>query len=184
YGEERRARAVARALIEARRRGPITTTGQLAELIAGVVRVDPSSHINPATRSFQGLRIAVNDELGELVQALHAAERILRPGGRLAVVTFHSLEDRIVKQFFAARTGKGGGGSRHMPAVEPARPSFEVVTRGPVTPSVQETMGNPRSRSAKLRAVARTDAPAQEPMDALSILAELPDTADKRGDRR
>jgi len=183
FGEERRSRAVARALIEARRRAPIETTLQLADLVSSIIRQEPGG-IHPATRVFQGLRIAVNDELGELVRALHAAERILKPGGRLVVVTFHSLEDRIVKQFFAARTGKGGGGSRHMPAIEPAQPSFEVVTRGPVTPSVQETMSNPRSRSAKLRAVARTDAPAQEPMDALSILAELPDTGDKRGDRR
>jgi 16S rRNA (cytosine1402-N4)-methyltransferase len=183
FGEERRSRAVARAVIEARRRAPIETTLHLAELVSSIIRQEPNG-IHPATRVFQGLRIAVNDELGELVRALHAAERVLKPGGRLAVVTFHSLEDRIVKQFFAARTGKGGGGSRHLPAVESARPSFEIVTRGPVTPSVQETMHNPRSRSAKLRAASRTDAPAQEPMDALTILAELPKTGDKRGANR
>ncbi|GLS46522.1 16S rRNA (cytosine(1402)-N(4))-methyltransferase RsmH [Methylobacterium brachythecii] len=185
YGEERRARAVARAIIEARRRAPIQTTGQLAELIAGVVRVDPGSHIHPATRSFQGLRIAVNDELGELVAALHAAERILRPGGRLAVVTFHSLEDRIVKQFLSARSGRAVQASRHVPSVErPVPRSFAPVTKGPVLPSDEECRVNPRARSAKLRAAERTDAPVPEPLDAVRELAILPATAGLRGGSR
>ncbi|WP_233381910.1 16S rRNA (cytosine(1402)-N(4))-methyltransferase RsmH [Methylobacterium sp. C25] len=185
YGEERRARAVARAIIETRRRGPIETTGQLAELIAGVVRAEPGSHIHPATRSFQGLRIAVNDELGELVAALHAAERILRPGGRLAVVTFHSLEDRIVKQFLSARSGRAVQASRHVPSVErPVPRSFAPVTKGPVLPSDEECRANPRARSAKLRAAERTDAPVPAPLDAVQDLAILPATAALRGGSR
>jgi 16S rRNA (cytosine1402-N4)-methyltransferase len=182
YGEERRARAVARAIIETRRKAPFETTRQLADLVAGLIRSEPGIH--PATRVFQALRIAVNDELGELVRALHAAERVLRPGGRLVVVTFHSLEDRIVKQFFAARTGRAGGGSRHLPTAAADAPSFRTVTRGPVVPDEAEVARNPRSRSAKLRAGERTDAPAQEPLSALMMLAELPRTADKRGGRR
>jgi 16S rRNA (cytosine1402-N4)-methyltransferase len=182
YGEERRARGVARAIIEARRRAPFETTRQLADLVASIIRAEPGIH--PATRVFQALRIAVNDELGELVRALHAAEQVLRPGGRLAVVTFHSLEDRIVKQFFAARTGRAGGGSRHLPTAATDAPSFRAVTRGPVVPGDAEVARNPRSRSGKLRAAERTDAPAQEPLSALMMLAELPRTADRRGGRR
>ncbi|MBM6595890.1 16S rRNA (cytosine(1402)-N(4))-methyltransferase RsmH [Microvirga pudoricolor] len=183
YGEERRARAVARSIIEVRRRSRIETTRQLADLVASIIRQEPNG-VHPATRVFQGLRIAVNDELGELVRALHAAEQVLSPGGRLVVVTFHSLEDRIVKQFFATRTGRVSAGSRHMPSVAQAEPSFEAITRGPIAPTDQETARNPRARSAKLRAAARTSAPAQEHMDALTMLAELPRTADKRGGQR
>ncbi|HEY8380712.1 MAG TPA: 16S rRNA (cytosine(1402)-N(4))-methyltransferase RsmH [Microvirga sp.] len=182
YGEERRARAVARAIIETRRREPIVTTRQLADLVASLIRQEPGG-MHPATRAFQALRIAVNDELGELVRALHAAESVLKPGGRLVVVTFHSLEDRIVKQFFATRTGRAASGSRHLPSTATAEPSFEAVTRGPVGPSDAEVARNPRARSAKLRAGARTAAPPQEPLDALMMLAELPRTAEKRGRR-
>lgn len=185
YGEERRSRAVARAIIEARRRGRIETTGELAEIVAGVVRVDPASGIHPATRTFQGLRIAVNDELGELVRALHAAERLLKPGGRLAVVTFHSLEDRIVKQFFSARSGRAVQASRHVPSVErPVPKSFLPVTKGPLLPSEAEIAANPRSRSAKLRAAERTEAPAAEPLAGIEALAALPGDTHHLGGRR
>jgi 16S rRNA (cytosine1402-N4)-methyltransferase len=178
YGEERRARAVARAIVETRRRAPIETTRQLADLAAGLIWAEPGGP-HPATRLFQALRIAVNDELGELVRALHAAETLLRSGGRLAVVTFHSLEDRIAKQFFAERSGRAPGGSRHVPSTDRAQPSFIPVTKGPVTPSDAEVARNPRARSAKLRAAERTDAPPHPPMRALVNLAELPRTAER-----
>ncbi len=183
YGEERRARAVARSIIEARRKAPFETTSQLAELVASLIWQEPGG-MHPATRVFQALRIAVNDELGELVRALHAAERVLSPGGRLVVVTFHSLEDRIAKQFFSVRTGRAPAGSRHLPTTAAAQPTFDAITRGPISPSDQEVARNPRARSAKLRAGARTDAPAQEPLSAITMLAELPQTAERRGGRR
>ena len=185
FGEERRARAVARAIIESRRRERIETTAQLAEIVASVVRPEPGSPIHPATRSFQGLRIAVNDELGELVRGLHAAERVLKPGGRLAVVTFHSLEDRIVKQFLAGRSGRVAQASRHTPVAEaPAPRSFALLTKGPVLPSEAETSRNPRARSAKLRAAERTEAAIPAPLDGLNALATLPATAGARGGAR
>jgi 16S rRNA (cytosine1402-N4)-methyltransferase len=183
YGEERRARAVARAIVEKRRKGRIETTGELAVLVEAHVRAEPGG-IHPATRVFQGLRIAVNDELSELVRALHAAERVLKPGGRLAVVTFHSLEDRIVKQFFAARSGRAPAGSRHLPIAKAAQPTFSLVTRGPVAASEAEAAKNPRARSAKLRAAERTGAPAQAPLAAVVALAELPRTAETKRARR
>ena len=175
YGEERRSRVIARAIIERRRRGPIVSTGELVALVSRHVRTEPG--LNPATRTFQALRIAVNDELAELVGALHAAERLLAPGGRLVVVTFHSLEDRIVKLFVQDRTGRRPGGSRHQPEAEAATPTFELVARGPVTAGEAELAANPRARSAKLRAVRRTAAPAGAPMAELSDLAALPDRA-------
>lgn len=160
YGEERRARAVARAIVAARAEKPITRTRELAEIVARVVRGTPGVH--PATRTFQALRIVVNDELGELKRGLAAAERLLKPEGRLAVVSFHSLEDRVVKRFLDRRSGKQTGASRHLPAVAAAQrePSFAVLHKGTVTPSEAEMAANPRARSAKLRAAKRTAAPA------------------------
>ncbi len=183
YGEERRARAIARAIIERRRRAPFETTRDLAELVSGMVRAEPNGP-HPATRTFQALRIAVNDELGELARALRGAEQVLAPGGRLVVVTFHSLEDRIVKQFFAQRAGRGGGFSRHQPDAGPGpQPSFRLVTKGPLKPGDAENAANPRARSAKLRAGERMDAPAQPESDAITTLASLPRTARERGRR-
>lgn len=183
YGEERRARAIARAIVERRRRAPFETTRDLADLVAGLVRAEPHGP-HPATRTFQALRIAVNDELGELSRALHAAERVLKPGGRLVVVTFHSLEDRIVKQFLATRAGRAAGASRHTPVAGPGpEPTFTLATKGPVAPGEAETAANPRARSAKLRAGERTAAPAQPAADAVETLAALPRTAKERGRR-
>lgn len=161
YGEERRSRRVAKFIIEARAEAEIETTDQLADIVA---RAIGGKHlkIHPATRVFQALRIFVNDELGELAAALAAAERVLRPGGRLVVVTFHSLEDRMVKAFLRARSGlAGGGGSRHEPAVERGpEPSFRIDQRRALTAGEAELAANPRARSAKLRVASRTDAPA------------------------
>jgi 16S rRNA (cytosine1402-N4)-methyltransferase len=137
--------------------------------------------IHPATRSFQALRIAVNDELGELVKGLAAAERRLKDGGRLAVVTFHSLEDRIVKQFFARRSGHGEAHSRLLPGEKaPPPPTFLVPGKQPVLPSEAEMDCNPRARSAKLRFGTRTSAPAREKDLALAALAELPSAKHER----
>ena len=178
FGEERRARVVARAIVERRRRRFIETTAELADLVAQHVRAEPG--FNPATRTFQALRIAVNDELGQLVEALHAAERALRPGGRLAVVTFHSLEDRLVKQFLQARTSRLPRASRHLPMDEPAEPTFEAVIRGPVSAGPEELGRNPRARSAKLRVAARTEAPVPGRLDSLSDAASLPSRQARR----
>ncbi|WP_315762759.1 MULTISPECIES: 16S rRNA (cytosine(1402)-N(4))-methyltransferase RsmH [unclassified Bradyrhizobium] len=163
FGEERHSRAVARAIVAARKDQPITTTRQLADIVARVVRSKPGE-IHPATRTFQALRILVNEELDELQLALSAAERVLKPGGRLAVVSFHSLEDRIVKTFLAERS-KTGGGSRHLPEVAQIAPSFHLLTRRPMTPGDAEISANPRARSAKLRAAERTAAPAHRAAD-------------------
>ena len=181
YGEERRARVVARAIVERRRKGRIETTTELSELVARHVRAEPGH--NPATRTFQALRIAVNDELGELVRALHAAERVLAPGGRLVVVTFHSLEDRLVKQFLQARTSRTPRASRHLPSPPPVTPSFSMASRGVIAPSATELAENPRSRSAKLRVAERTDVPAPPPLDALFEAAGLPPIATRGGER-
>jgi 16S rRNA (cytosine1402-N4)-methyltransferase len=157
FGEERHSRGVARAIVAARKQAPITTTQGLADIVGKVVRSKPNE-IHPATRTFQALRIFVNEELDELHLALSAAERVLKPGGRLVVVSFHSLEDRIVKNFLTER-GKASGGSRHLPEVAQAAPSFHILTKRPVTPGESEIAANPRARSAKLRAAERTTAP-------------------------
>lgn len=149
-GEEKKASRISRAIIDARLSQTFTTTLQLANLIEKTIGRRSTDRIHPATRSFQGLRIFVNQELEELCDALLAAERVLKPGGRLVVVTFHSLEDRIVKKFFADRTG-GSGGSRHMPEVIIAKPIFSQIKRGAISASKEECEINPRSRSAKLR---------------------------------
>ena len=156
FGEERHSRSVARAIIAARKEAPITSTRALADLVARVVRAKPGE-IHPATRTFQGLRIFVNGELDELQLALSAAERVLKPGGRLVVVSFHSLEDRIVKNFLNERA-KAGGGSRHQPETTKVAPSFAILTKRPVVADDDEVAANPRARSAKLRAAARTGA--------------------------
>jgi 16S rRNA (cytosine1402-N4)-methyltransferase len=158
FGEERHSRGVARAIVAARKEAPIATTRALADIVGKVVRSKPNE-IHPATRTFQALRIFVNEELDELHLALAAAERVLKPGGRLVVVSFHSLEDRIVKNFFTER-GKAGGGSRHLPEIAQVPPSFQILTKRPVTPGEAEIAANPRARSAKLRAAERTAAPA------------------------
>jgi 16S rRNA (cytosine1402-N4)-methyltransferase len=173
FGEEKYSRHVARAIVAARREAPIVTTRALADIVSKVVRSKPGE-IHPATRTFQGLRIFVNGELDQLHLALQAAEQVLRPGGRLVVVSFHSLEDRIVKSFFAER-GKQGGGSRHLPELARQQPSFAILTKRPVLPSDDEIASNPRARSAKLRAGERTEAAAHgaAPLPAWPTLASV-----------
>ena len=162
YGEERASRRVARAIVELREKASITRTEELADLIRGVVRKSKDG-IDPATRTFQALRIFVNDELGELARGLAGAEALLAPGGRLAVVSFHSLEDRAVKEFLRERSGAGPRPSRHLPdlPVSTHKPTFTLITRGTVKPGQTETRSNPRARSARLRWAVRTDAPAR-----------------------
>jgi 16S rRNA (cytosine1402-N4)-methyltransferase len=172
FGEERHSRAVARAIVAARKETPIATTRALAEIVSKVVWAKPGE-IHPSTRTFQALRIFVNEELDELHLALAAAERVLKPGGRLVVVSFHSLEDRMVKNFLGER-GKTGGGSRHLPEMAQSAPSFRILTKRPVTAGDDEVRANPRARSAKLRAAERTDAPAF-PADALPKWPSLAD---------
>jgi 16S rRNA (cytosine1402-N4)-methyltransferase len=158
YGEEHRSRRIARAIVAAR---PITTTAQLAAIVRKAVGHKPGAPKDPATRAFQAIRIHVNRELDELTDGLEAAERMLKPGGRLAVVTFHSLEDRIVKQFLRRRSGAESAGSRHVPMVGNAgpQPTFEKADKA-IRPSEAELTRNPRSRSATLRSATRTHAPA------------------------
>jgi 16S rRNA (cytosine1402-N4)-methyltransferase len=155
YGEEPRARAIARAIVAAR---PVERTAQLAAIVRRAAGFRPGQKSDPATRTFQAIRIHLNAELDELERGLEAAERALKPGGRLAVVTFHSLEDRIVKRFFRERSGGTPAGSRHRPAVaDPNEPTFERVAK-PVSPSERELVVNPRARSARLRSAVRTSA--------------------------
>ncbi len=158
YGEEHRSRRIAREIVAAR---PITTTAELAAIIRKAVGHKPGAPKDPATRAFQAIRIHINRELDELTDGLEAAERMLKPGGRLAVVTFHSLEDRIVKQFLRRRSGAEGAGSRHIPTVANAgpAPTFEKADKA-VRPSDAEVNRNPRARSATLRSATRNDAPA------------------------
>jgi 16S rRNA (cytosine1402-N4)-methyltransferase len=158
YGEEPKARRIARAIVAAR---PIARTGELAQIVRKALGHHPGMKKDPATRTFQAIRIHVNEELAELEGGLAAAEQVLAPGGRLAVVTFHSLEDRIVKRFFKARSGALPAASRHLPAPAAAgpAPSFDALAK-PVRAGAAETLANPRARSATLRAARRTAAPA------------------------
>jgi 16S rRNA (cytosine1402-N4)-methyltransferase len=159
YGEERESRRIARAIARRREEQPFTRTLELAEFIEKTLGGRRGAKVHPATRSFQAIRIAVNEELAELEAGLAAAERALKVGGRLCVVTFHSLEDRIVKSFFTVRTGRTPAGSRHAPPVEAgAAPSFQLLFNGAQGASDEELAANPRARSAKLRAAVRTDA--------------------------
>lgn len=159
YGEERLSRRIARRILEARARAPLTRTGELSALICQVVPQSKDG-LHPATRSFQALRIAVNDELGELKRGLAAAEALLKPSGRLAVVSFHSLEDRVVKTFLRDRSGLAPQASRHAPAGPRADvPTFALLTKKPVTPTETELRVNPRARSARLRVAERLDTP-------------------------
>ncbi|MAU78150.1 MAG: 16S rRNA (cytosine(1402)-N(4))-methyltransferase [SAR116 cluster bacterium] len=161
YGEERFSRRIARAIVKARTDSPIARTGQLAEIIHSVMPRPKPGKPDSATRTFQALRIHVNQELDELEHALAACVYLLKPGGILAVVSFHSLEDRIVKQFMAGMSGLRGRPSRHRPDQEThSPPLFALVTRKPVLPSSAEELANPRARSAKLRVARRTDTPA------------------------
>ncbi|MEW4466383.1 16S rRNA (cytosine(1402)-N(4))-methyltransferase RsmH [Parasphingorhabdus sp. JC815] len=162
YGEERRSRKIAKAIVNAR---PLTRTSELAQLVRKTVGQKPGDKKDPATRTFQAIRIHINRELGELEDGLIAAERLLKPGGRLAVVTFHSLEDRIVKNFLRDRSGQKSAGSRHLPQVSETRP--EPTFHKPaklVRPAGAEQDSNPRARSATLRSAVRTDAPFNEAM--------------------
>jgi len=161
FGEERRSRAIAKAIVQRRAEKPFETTLDLADLVVRVLGKRRGDAKHPATRTFQALRIFVNDELGELRQGLVAAEQVLKPGGRLAVVSFHSLEDRIVKRFLTERSGKTPGPSRHLPmqSIQLSEPCFRIVNSRPLTPSKGELDVNPRARSARLRIAERTNAP-------------------------
>ncbi|MEL6568569.1 MAG: 16S rRNA (cytosine(1402)-N(4))-methyltransferase RsmH [Pseudomonadota bacterium] len=172
-GDERASRRIAKAIVARRAVTPFEATMDLAECISDAVGGRKGSRTHPATKAFQAIRIYVNDELGELARALVAAERILKPGGRLVIVTFHSLEDRMVKHFFRQRIGGLGAGSRHVPGLAPqTEASFELITRKAVEPSEDECATNPRARSSRLRAVRRTQAPAWQ--DAPAATFDLP----------
>ncbi len=157
YGEERASRRIARAIVAAR---PIETTLQLVQVVEKCLPRPKPGQSHAATRTFQALRIAVNDEFGQLITGLEAAERALKPGGKLAVVTFHSLEDRVLKRFLQARSGGGGTGSRHAPEIIPEPARFKLTPRRAIAPDADELAVNPRSRSAILRVATRTDIPA------------------------
>lgn len=159
YGEERASRRIAKAIVKAR---PLTTTLQLAKIVESCLPRPKPGQSHPATRTFQALRIAVNDEYGQLAEGLMAAERALKPGGLLAVVTFHSVEDRMTKRFFQSRSGRTANANRYAPELAQEKPAFEMVEKKAIGPDDQELAENPRSRSAKLRVARRTDAPAGE----------------------
>ena len=160
YGEERASRRIARAILRARADAPIERTAHLAQIIAACLPRPKPGQSHPATRSFQGLRIAVNAEFDALVDGLEAAERALKPGGKLAVVSFHSLEDRVVKRFLAQRAGQGGGGNRFAPEAPQVQARFELIGKKGIAADDAELAANPRARSARLRLARRTDAPA------------------------
>ena len=161
FGEERASRRIARAIVEARKTAPITTTLQLAEIVAKNLPRPKPGQSHPATRSFQAIRIAVNAEFSELAEGLAAAERALKPGGMLAVVTFHSLEDRIVKRFLQLASGAEANTNRYAPARAEQTARFTLLTRRAIGPDDRELAENPRARSAKLRVARRTDRPAE-----------------------
>ncbi len=160
YGEERASRRIARAILRAREGQPLSTTLELAEIVSTCLPRPKPGQAHPATRTFQAIRIAVNDEYCELLGGLEAAERALAPRGKLVVVTFHSIEDRMVKRFLAVKSGTAGGGSRHAPEAAKPAPQFELKTRKAIGPDASELAENPRARSAKLRVAVRTAAPA------------------------
>lgn len=168
FGEERASRRIARAILRARSEAPVTRTLQLAGIVESCLPRAKPGQSHPATRSFQALRIAVNAEFEELFRGLMAAERALKPGGMLAVVTFHSIEDRMVKRFLQARSGRMGRANRYAPDAVEAAPQFELVARKAIGPDARELAENPRARSALLRVARRTDAPAGD-IDAKTI---------------
>ncbi|MEJ6398420.1 16S rRNA (cytosine(1402)-N(4))-methyltransferase RsmH [Yoonia sp. 208BN28-4] len=183
YGEERASRRIAKAIVAAR---PVTTTLQLAKIVESCLPRSKPGQSHPATRSFQALRIAVNNEYGELAEGLMAAERALKPGGQLAVVTFHSVEDRMVKRFLQMRSGGTANANRFAPAVEQIEPAFKVLKKKAIGPDDEELARNPRSRSAKLRVAVRTDAPAEaiDPADlGMPMMKAKKETVKKRGKR-
>lgn len=177
-GEERRAPAVAHAIEAARKQSPFTSTLELAAVVEKAVGRNPKSKIHPATRTFQGLRIYVNGELNEVGQALQAAENILKTGGRLVVVSFHSLEDRIVKKFFADRCKTHSGGSRHLPETDIAPPTFTVLFKGAISPGEEEANNNPRARSSRMRGGIRTEAAARPYDPKILGLRQMPGFGD------
>jgi 16S rRNA (cytosine1402-N4)-methyltransferase len=181
-GEEKQARRIARQIVSRRKERLFETTLDLADTVETSVGGRKGSRIHPATLTFQAIRMYVNDELGELARALAAAERLLKPGGRLVIVTFHSLEDRMVKQWLRERSGKNAGGSRHMPLMAKGPdPTFELRPNKPILPQDKEVEGNPRARSAKLRAAIRTEAPVidEEADDGMNLppLSQLEDVS-------
>jgi 16S rRNA (cytosine1402-N4)-methyltransferase len=181
YGEERASRRIAHAIVEARARAPITTTLELAEIVSRCLPRPKPGQSHPATRSFQAIRIAVNTEFTELAKGLAAAERALKPGGLLAVVSFHSLEDRVVKRFFQLASGQEANANRYAPARADSAARFELLSKRAIGPDEQELAQNPRARSAKLRIGRRTAVPAQALDNAALGLPEPP--APRKGRR-